>query len=52
MAYGLPSKRITRWLDQLAMKYGYPQRIRVDNGPENISRHFQQWAKIQGIEIQ
>ena len=34
------------------MKYGYPQRIRVDNGPENISRHFQQWAKIQGIEIQ
>jgi 2-polyprenyl-3-methyl-5-hydroxy-6-metoxy-1,4-benzoquinol methylase len=45
-------KRITRWLDQLAMKYGYPQRIRVDNGPENISRHFQQWAKIQGIEIQ
>lgn len=52
VAYGLPSKRITRWLDQLAMKYGYPQRIRVDNGPENISRHFQQWAKIQGIEIQ
>lgn len=24
----------------------------MDNGPENISRHFQQWAKIQGIEIQ
>ena len=52
MAYGLPSKRITRCLDQLAIKYGYPQRIRVDNGLENISRHFQQWAKIQGIEIQ
>ena len=24
----------------------------MDNGPENISHHFQQWAKIQGIEIQ
>jgi len=24
----------------------------VDNGPENISQHFQQWAKLHAIFIQ
>ena len=48
----LPSARITRWLDRLAEKHGYPDRIRVDNGPENLSKHFQQWAKGRNIEIQ
>ena len=48
----LPSARITRWLDRLAEKHGYPDRIRVDNGPENLSKHFQQWAKGRNIKIQ
>ncbi len=52
VSYSLPSSRITRWLDQLAWSRGYPKRIRVDNGPENISRHFQQWAETHGITIQ
>jgi putative transposase len=48
----LPSRRITRWLDQLAeCRGGYPDAIRVDNGPENISKHFQQWAKQHDISI-
>lgn len=48
----LPSTRITRWLDQIAdCKGGYPDAIRVDNGPENISKHFQQWAKSHGIKV-
>lgn len=50
-AVSLPARRITRWLDQLADRRGYPRRIRVDNGPENISRHFQAWAKQHGIEV-
>lgn len=52
VSYSLTSKHITRWLDQLALSRGYPNRIRVDNGPENISHHFQNWAKSHGISIQ
>lgn len=52
VAFSLPSMRITQWLDQLAEQYGYPQRIRVDNGPENIAKHFQPWAEKHGIHIQ
>jgi len=52
VSFSLTSKRITRWLDQLAISHGYPKRIRVDNGPENISHHFQAWAKKHGIIIQ
>lgn len=51
-SFSLTSKRITRWLDQLALLRGYPNRIRVDNGPENISHHFQAWAKQHNIFIQ
>jgi putative transposase len=52
VSFSLTSKRITRWLDQLALSRGYPNRIRVDNGPENISHHFQNWAISHGIFIQ
>ena len=51
-SFSLTSKRITKWLDQLALSRGYPSRIRVDNGPENISHHFQNWAKENNIFIQ
>jgi putative transposase len=48
----LPATRITRWLDQIAeCRSAYPDAIRVDNGPENISKHFQAWAKEHGIQI-
>lgn len=52
VSFSLTSKRITRWLDQIALSHGYPNRIRVDNGPENISNHFQNWAKQHHIFIQ
>lgn len=51
VSHSLPSKRITQWLDRLAIKQGYPNCIRVDNGPENISHHFQEWAKKHNIQI-
>lgn len=50
-SFTLPSSRITRWLDQLCFIKGYPKTIRVDNGPENISKHFQKWAKEKNITI-
>jgi len=33
----LPAKRVTRALDQIAQWRGYPQCVRVDNGPEFVS---------------
>lgn len=51
VSHRLPSPTITVWLDKVVRKYGYPKRIRVDNGPENISLHFQKWAKSHDIEI-
>ena len=50
-SYSLPSLRITRWLDDIASWRGYPKKIRVDNGPENISKIFFNWAKNHEIEI-
>ena len=29
--YSLPSQRITRWIDDVALLRGHPKRIRVDN---------------------
>lgn len=52
VSFSLTSKRITQWLVQLALFRGYPSRIRVDNGPENISHHFRNWAKSHAIFIQ
>lgn len=51
-AFSLPSTRITRWLDQLAEARGYPSKIRVDNGPENISTHLRKWAENHDITLQ
>lgn len=47
----LPATKIAAWLDKLANKKGYPRQIRVDNGPENISKHFVNWAKSHDIQI-
>lgn len=52
VSFSLPAKRITRWLDTIALVRGYPKILRVDNGPENISIHFQQWAKSHQITVQ
>jgi putative transposase len=49
--FSLPSSTITSWLDQIAQEKGYPKKIRVDNGPENIAKHFKKWALKNNIEI-
>ena len=47
----IPSERVTRILDEIIEQFGYPAAIRVDNGPEFIAVHFQEWAKESGIQI-
>jgi putative transposase len=46
-----PSRRVTRVLDRTIAKYGKPQAIRCDNGPELVSRHFLAWAIENKIDI-
>jgi putative transposase len=48
----IPSRKVTAYLDQIALFYGYPERIRVDNGPEFTSAIFHQWAEARHIVIE
>jgi putative transposase len=41
----LPSGRIVRVLDIIAVWRGYPRRLRSDNGPELISQQLETWAE-------
>jgi len=42
--YSLPAGRVTRLLDKLVERYGKPERLRSDNGPEFISQTLQDWC--------
>jgi putative transposase len=41
----LPSGRVVRVLETIAACRGYPQRLRLDNGPELISQWLASWAE-------
>ena len=41
----IPSARVVRVLDMLALWRGYPRQLRIDNGPELISRTLADWAE-------
>jgi putative transposase len=45
------SARVVRVLDHLKQQGRKPKRIRVDNGPEFISKNLQLWAQENKIEI-
>jgi len=47
----LPSQKVTEILDEIAMSRGYPDKIRMDNGPENISKNMKAWAKKRNIKL-
>ena len=38
-------------LERMASAYGRPKRIRVDNGPEFISKELDLWARLHGVEL-
>lgn len=50
--FSLPAERVTEFLDEIAAMRGYPDRLRVDNGPENISIVMTNWARNHGVTIQ
>lgn len=47
----LPSRRVTRALDDVIAQRGHPTRIRLDNGTELTSRHFLAWSVERRIEL-
>lgn len=51
VARSLPSERVIRVLERMLLLYGRPERIRIDNGPEFVSRALDQWAVRQGIQF-
>ncbi len=49
--YSLPAERVIRVLEQVALVRGYPEFIRVDNGPELISQRLLEWAEENDVTI-
>lgn len=47
----LPAVRVIRVLDRIAAVRGYPQYLRVDNGPEFISLALDAWAYRHGVQL-
>jgi len=47
----LPARRVVEYLDFIGSYRRYPKIIRVDNGPEFISKEFAKWACERGIVI-
>lgn len=43
--------RVKRVLERLVADYGKPETIVVDNGPEFISQHVDEWAYRNGVEL-
>lgn len=48
----LPSRRVTRVLDQIAEWRGLPARLRFDNGPEFTAAAVADWAEANGVELE
>jgi len=46
-----PAERVIGVLGQLEEEVGLPNQIRVDNGPEFISKVFQSWCKKKNIDV-
>jgi len=52
VAHSMPAIRVTGLLEQIICEQGKPKCIRVDNGPEFISKEFNTWCESNGIKIQ
>ena len=49
--YSLKSSRVIWVLKHLVNRYGNPQKIRMDNGPEFVAKLAQDWSKANEIEF-
>lgn len=48
----MTAHHVTMYLDEISIKRGYPVKIRMDNGPENIARATKEWAKKNNVELE
>jgi putative transposase len=48
----LPAARVVRALDELIEVRGKPRRLRMDNGPEFVSKVLADWAERNGVTLQ
>lgn len=49
--FSLTSRRVIRTLDDISAVRGYPSRLRVDNGPENVAGAMLQWAVDHNVQL-
>jgi putative transposase len=49
--FSIPALRVIRVLNMLASWKGLPWQIRMDNGPELISKALEEWAEGHGVEL-
>ncbi|MHA6847702.1 integrase core domain-containing protein, partial [Ralstonia syzygii] len=47
----LPAARVIRTLERIAAWRGYPDKLRLDNGPEFIALALAEWAESRGITL-
>lgn len=50
-AYSFPSEKVVAVMEELCFWRGFPKEIRVDNGPEFLSRVFTSWCNKHSIRI-
>ena len=50
--YSLPADRVIRVLNQIGEERGFPEAIRIDNGPEFISVKLEIWAESHKILLE
>jgi len=47
-----PAGRVIRTLDRIAAWRGYPERLRLDNGPEFVAIALTEWAEAKGVQLE
>lgn len=50
-AFSYPSASVVRKLEEVAREHGYPNVLRVDNGPEFIAGALEQWSVDHFVEL-
>ena len=51
ISMSMPAERVIKSLEKVIWIHGKPKNIRCDNGPEFISNLFQQWCKLNDINL-
>jgi len=50
-AFSYPSASVVRTLDDTAREHGYPNGVRIDNGPELIASALEAWAVEHNVQL-